>query len=689
MQKFFIILLAVFSVSAGADNLKIVPGFQVCSIEYDGGTSGKVRYRKTGEKTWKNAHDPVFVESEKVLRTSLLKLEEDASYDVEVTSGNEKQISSFRTRKFDFPVAETVYLTGKDCGRTFKPKSGKPGAYIRYTAAPGFIFTSGKRAGIGILIENSEYIILDGLTVKGGVFNSVRIRNSKHIVITNCDISGFGQGGTFRPDIDGKYFNAKGKPIWHDAGISVRGCDDIVIERNYIHDPVTPGNSWFYSHPAGSDGIFIGDTKRAVIRYNDIVGSDKFRWNDAIAGDCNNFSLIGSCAEDAEICGNYFAFGNDDSVELDGGQKNARFFFNRIEGFYCGVSVAAVTRGPSFVYCNKITKPGDEFGLHGVALKTLCGKRIKWGIAFFYRNQAEGKPMGYPRIAGSYTFPRFICRENRYPAADGGGMYEPFKEKNYTVDINDKLIAPEDVPEYPAKHPVRPSGMAQDNETVIFSQPGNMASRTVTIKYNGKNPAGYKVEVCRATDHFKVTPKNGVIKPGGSVTLTVTPVKRTTAKLHSGALLFRLEDGRSLPVSIYVDARKDKSLAEYAVKNMIKGSISKKGSAHTMMFDVPADGNYILFVRKGDDCANRLDLRLPGKEPVLRIMKLRSRHHKWDVPAGDKSNVPLVLKKGRCEITIQKSRGSSKEPDITRAYLCPDWHNVLPVVDQLDDLLEK
>ena len=139
MQKFFIILLAVFSVSAGADNLKIVPGFQVCSIEYDGGTSGKVRYRKTGEKTWKNAHDPVFVESEKVLRTSLLKLEEDASYDVEVTAGDKKQISSFQTRKFDFPVAETVYLTGKDCGRTFKPKSGKPGAYIRYTAAPGFV----------------------------------------------------------------------------------------------------------------------------------------------------------------------------------------------------------------------------------------------------------------------------------------------------------------------------------------------------------------------------------------------------------------------------------------------------------------------------------------------------------------------------------------------------------------------
>ena len=689
MKKFSVLLSTVLAVSVYAGNLTLIPGFQVCSIECDGGTSGKVRYRKSGETAWKNAHDLVYVEAEKVLRSSLLKLDEDTSYDVEVSVGDKKLVRGFTTRKFDFPVAETIYLTKKDCGRTFKPKSGKPGAYIRYTAAPGFVFTSGKYSGIGILIENSEYIILDGLTIKGGLFSAVRLRNSKHIVITNCDISGFGQGGTFRPDIDGKYFNAKGKPIWHDAGIAVRGCDDVVIERNYIHDPVTPGNSWFYSHPAGSDGIFIGNTKRAVIRYNDIIGSDKFRWNDAIAGDCDNFSLIGSCAEDAEICGNYFAFGDDDSVELDGAQKNARFFHNRIEGFFCGVSVAAVTRGPSFVYCNEISRPGDEFGLYGVALKTLCGRYVKWGRAFFYRNRAEGNPMGYPRMKGTYKAPRFTCRENIYPASGVQSMYEQFKEKNYTVDINDKLKAPDGVPAYPAKQPVRPGVLSQDKDSISFSQPENMAKRTVTITYNGKKPMKYQVAVCRATGHFKVSPSKGVVKPGESVVLTVTPVKGDAARLYSGALLFRLEDGGSLPVSVYVDARKDKALAAKAVKSMIKGSISKKGSTHTMTFDVPADGSYVLFIRKGNDCANRLDIKLPGKAPQFRSMKLRSKRHKWDVPADPKSNVPLVLKKGKCEIVLQRSRKSSKEPDITQAYLSSDWHSVLPVVDQLDELLKK
>ena len=147
--------------------------------------------------------------SEKVLRGSLLKLDEDTSYELEVSVADKTYQRSFKTRKFDFPVAETVYLTKKDCGRTFKPKSGSPGKYIRYTAKPGFVFNSGKNAGIGILIENAQYIILDGLTITGGKFNAVRIRNSKHIVVTNCDISGFGQGGVFRPDLDGNITTQK------------------------------------------------------------------------------------------------------------------------------------------------------------------------------------------------------------------------------------------------------------------------------------------------------------------------------------------------------------------------------------------------------------------------------------------------------------------------------------------------
>ena len=690
MKKYILLLLVVFSVNIYAVSLKLIPGFQVCSIEYSGGVFGKVRYRKAGESAWKNSPDLIYVESEKVLRGSLLKLEENTSYELEVKINGKKLYRSFRTRKFEFPVAKTIYLTRKNCGRTFKPKSGNPGAYIRYTAEPGFVFDSGKHSGIGILIDKAQYIILDGITIKGGKFNAVRVRDSKHIVITNCDISGFGQGGVFRPDLDGKYYNAKNNAIWHDAGIAVRGCEDVIIERNFIHDPKTPGNSWFYSHPAGSDGIFIGDTKRAVIRYNDIIGSDKFRWNDAIAGDCNNFSLIGSCAEDAEINGNYFAFGNDDSVELDGGQKNSRFFFNRIEGFFCGVSIAAVRRGPSYIYCNEITRPGDEFGLYGVALKTLCGKVVPWGRAFFFRNNAAGRPIGYPRIAGSYEAPRFTFRENIYPDSRYASMYEVFKEKNYTVDTNDDLKAPDGVPARPVVLPVRGNLLSQDRKTVVFNQPHDMKSQKVSVTYHGKTPVRYKIRMCDAAEHFTVTPDSGVVKPGERVVFTVKPLKMSGVRLHSGAFIFRLADGKSIPVSVYLDSRNDKEQIANVMKNMIPGTVRKDGTKHTLVFDVPEDGKYMLFVRKGDDCAVRLEMKLPEGKTVLRKMKLRSTMHQWDVPAGEKdSNPPLVLKKGRCEIVLQPSRRSSKTPDVSAAYLCSDWHSVLPIVEKFDKLLLK
>ena len=690
MRKLFLaaaLLLSFYSL--GAAGLKTVPGFKVCSIELEGNGKNSVKYRKAGSSVWLNAPELVDVEVPNILRGSLLNLDEDCAYELQVAANGKNYSAEFRTRKYDVPVTETIYLTKKDCFGTFKPKSGTAKGYIRYTAAPGFVYKAGKKSGIGILIENAQYIILDGLVIEGGKFNSVRIRKSKHIRVVNCDISKFGEGGVFRPDLDGKYYNSKNKPIWHNAAINVRDCDDVIIERNYIHDPVTPGNSWFYSHPAGSDGFHIGNTKRVVVRYNDIVGSDKLRWNDAVAGDCDNFSLKGGPSEDAEIYGNYFAFGNDDGIELDGAQKNCRFFFNRIEGFYCGVSIAAVRRGPSYVYCNEMVSPGDEFGLHGVALKTLCGRKVPWSRAFFYRNRAEGNPMGYPRMKGTFDTPRFTCRENVYPAAGNKSMYETFKEKNYTVDINDKLKAPEGVPEYSNELAERTKILRADKNTLRFSHHENMASQQVNIKYNGKSPAEFTVRVCNATDHFTVAPLNGVVKAGETVTLTVTPKKSSSARLNSGALVFRLADGWSAPVSVYVDARKDEVLAKKVLKSLIKGTVTKNGSTHTLAFDLPESGNYILFVRKGTDCANRLEMVLPNQKPVFRRMKLRNKEHKWEVPADAKdSNAPLKLAKGKCEIIIQKSSISSKEPDVTHAYLCSDWHSVLPIVKDLDKLLQ-
>ena len=371
-------------------------------------------------------------------------------------------------------------------------------------------------------------------------------------------------------------------------------------------------------------------------------------------------------------------------------QKNSRFFFNRIEGFYCGVSVAAICRGPSYVFCNQIAEPGDEFGLHGVAIKALCNVKIPWGRGFFYRNSAQGRPFGYPVVAGSYEAPRFTFRENVYPDSLYKSMYGVFKERNYTVDVNDVIKAPDGVPAYPVMLPVRTGVLTQDKNTLFFDHNQSMKPQKVTISYNGNKCIRYKVMVCKATEHFSVSPSAGMLSPGKRVTLTVTPRRNRMARLDSGAFVFRLEDGNSIPVSVYVDARKDALLVKTELEKLIPGKISRNDSEFLMDFELPQDGNYVLFVRKADGCASRIEVVLPGREPQDRRLRLSEDRHKWDVPALEKDgNPPFVLQKGKCRIVIRKSRRSSKAPDITKAYLSRDCHSILPLLRELDSSLER
>lgn len=149
-------------------------------------------------------------------------------------------------------------------------------------------------------------------------------------------------------------------------------CTGITIERCNIHDPRDRANPWFFSHPSGPQAIFIGRCHQTVIRWNDFIGSNQHRWNDGIEG-WGNFAYTGGFAQDADIYGNVIAFGNDDGIELDGGQNNVRLFGNWIEGFYCGVSTVPCLRGPSYIFNNLITRLGDEIGASSHAFKSGGG----------------------------------------------------------------------------------------------------------------------------------------------------------------------------------------------------------------------------------------------------------------------------------------------------------------------------
>lgn len=111
-----------------------------------------------------------------------------------------------------------------------------------------------------------------------------------------------------------------------------------MIERCYVHEPVGYTNPWngvielgefkgrkyTFTHPQGPNAVYVMQAGGGlVLRYNDFIGSQTHRYNDPVEG-WENRSEIGGLAKDADVYGNVMAFGQDDAIELDGGQCNIR-----------------------------------------------------------------------------------------------------------------------------------------------------------------------------------------------------------------------------------------------------------------------------------------------------------------------------------------------------------------------------
>jgi hypothetical protein len=79
-------------------------------------------------------------------------------------------------------------------------------------------------------------------------------------------------------------------------------------------------------------------------------------------------------------------FGNDDGIELEGGQKNVRFWGNRIESFYQGISLAPNKLGPSYLYRNVLFNMGDQEDGAWAAVKAGGGTTFSKGKSFLFHN---------------------------------------------------------------------------------------------------------------------------------------------------------------------------------------------------------------------------------------------------------------------------------------------------------------
>ena len=637
---FFLFLLGC-AVSGAEVSLK--PLFETCSVSViaDPGTRAvSMRFREKDSTHWKEALAPVKLPRqiraatngnffgkdlrdlpvhENEWRGCVVFLKENTPYELEITLHPEGTVlrKEFVTLNPVVKVAKTVYLDDWPAGKTLiLEEKGTPDGWIRYTMRkPGSVIRAGKRSSHAVLIRNSSCLLLDNLTIRGGIRYGIALRDSADIRIVNCEISGHAPIWKQALEADGKYLALDGAEQWGSGGIHIQKSSDVLVERCYIHSPAGTANPWFFSHSCGPMAIATRSTGGGLVfRYNDLIGSDLHRWDDTIGGG-ENSSPTGGFHRDADIYGNMFALGNDDGIEMDGGQSNVRCFLNRFEAMLCGISVAPCIVGPSYVFRNLITDLGDFNNQAGLGLKTVFAD-LGVGRIHFFNNTAPG--IGFPiQKATIERNPRLVTRNNdlagnwriyalNFPVdldydlfcnpvqqyekqmkavLDGAGQEKhaiwamPSRQKhsfrlkpgspgwNHGCAIpNFQEKADTALGAFPEENspdlPWRPIPVSVNRSQIRFHFPGKTAPETLILKAEGAFHSGFRIRKNEGVDWFSVTPEQGTIRAGEELAFTIKlhPEKMPRAKRYKDAFLIRMPDGFSRPVMVYADMRESGEL---------------------------------------------------------------------------------------------------------------------------------
>ena len=734
-KEYKITNLKCFTPSGSGDiKLEITPGYASVAYELSDLASAvaedfkaEVSFREVG-KDYCKAYKADFPPLEHKARGVLVNLKEDTEYEFQIKlsdKGNEKVITrKFRTLGKALPVAKTVYLTPEMVKKGFVvPASGTADGYIRYTAKPGTILTSDGLDAIKVFDVN--YIIIDGLTIRGGKENGIRIECASNIVVRNCDISGFGRVGVQRTERGGEFYvrpGGKGKEriLNSDAGVYIRNAKDLLIEKNFIHDTAAFTNPWFYSHPAGPKAINVGMAANTTIRYNDFIGGDMHRWNDAV--ECQgNSSPVGGLYRNAEIYGNILALTNDDGIELEGGEINTRFFGNRVENTLCGVSSGSCTRGPSYIFNNLFWRSGDVNGLSVAAFKNGHGV---WGSGkvHIFNNTAIGfrggiHPPGVDTYRtrldkmeffnnifslgsvggakGLFTVAKSVSDYNFHNTAGGLSIEEyrkTYNQEKHTLSGDPKYTSAADgIFTLASGSPAIGAGRVIDNFTAAGSvdmgafqssnvQPlplrdldfvtsvqavdfafGDTAPRKIRLTATGKNVCiPFTIARTFEAEWLKVTPEKGVIESGKPVTLTVSvvPEKFRTARINNTVFLVRTPDGSSRPVTVSADTTRCEKLLKENRKNVLFAEVKNGKRTTEASFDVKKPGYYFLMLY-GPSCKGNANIYLNGKK--IYKAKISHSYQGLNKPAGTKYYFNLSQRQNKnVPVKLQAGKNSFK-----------------------------
>ena len=340
-------LTAAFTTTASCSNttaLKAIPTYESMGLYLSAGAGAtQVRYRQQGQGTWKEGlplwddgrtFTPVTSNNNGSRhRGSLVHLNPNTSYEVQVLRGNILHCGTFRTLNDNFPVGEVVQI-GNRTTPLMITQGGTASAYKVYEGGSITVPMSAEAA----ITVNANYVIIRNTKISGPR-QGIVIGDNHDIVIENSEITNWGKfidrSGS---DTDRARYGLASKD-WGDSdgGIQIgTNAYRITIQKNYIHIPRTDSNTWKEQntfrygcqnsgdncHPTGPRAINWSGSNQGIqriIRYNTMVGTRTNMFEDVISGSTN----------DTDVYGNFFSGFVDDTMEIDGVSRNVRVWGNR------------------------------------------------------------------------------------------------------------------------------------------------------------------------------------------------------------------------------------------------------------------------------------------------------------------------------------------------------------------------
>ena len=633
------------------------PTFNSCGIYEEGVQGSTVSWCEAGSDKWSVVEN---------FPGSLTGLKEDTAYKVRIERKSLPEINAeFRTWKSDVPVARTIEIDPATFKAPFKVnQKGSEDGWIRITAKGGKLHNPTDKPTF--MVDGAEYVLIEDMVLTGAADskNVIFVQNSTAVRIRNCDISGWGTkdykqsfigkygAERYKPG-DGRYLDRNGKTVNYEGAIHItKGADMTVVERCYIHDPLSRSVSWYYCHPAGPQAVvasFAGHS--TVLRWNDFVGSDERRWNDAVEGP-GNFDTEGGLNRDADVCGNFMIFANDDCIELDGGQQNIRCFGNRFEGALCGVSVQGCMVGPCFVFNNLFSGMVEEFDFSGQTIKTGGGKHGEDSQCYLFNNILWGRGSG---IAGrenlnSHIFGNKLYNGQKVSANGNAAEKTDMHDNSEGLELDESAL--------PVNYPERPLGFTLSRARITVGH----SRKPVTVDIKGELPKGSRICKPMAMDWLKPELK------GNKIVIKFDDSKMHNRREYRGAFIVRTPDGLSRPVSVYASsdfvppfkAERKGDIAIYA--DGFK--LSPKGTAKAT-FTVPKAGNYWVMIHgSSKDKKQKVSVKMDGKELGTSYVQMYD-YPTWAMLCPGDQCKPIGtmvynfdLKAGKHEFEIKHTRGS-------------------------------